>query len=75
VNWCDAGWAMTVAPRGIWPSWSFATAMARINQALYEFALVGRGSVLSYARMGTWVGLPEGVLAQQVEDYHPLMAL
>ncbi|MFF7638554.1 hypothetical protein ACFZB9_36205 [Kitasatospora sp. NPDC008050] len=54
---------------------SLATAMARINQALYEFALVGCGSGLSYAQMSTWVGLPEDVLAQQVEDYHRLMTL
>ncbi len=54
---------------------SLAAAIARIDQALHEFALLGRGSGLSYARMSTWAGLPEDVLAQQAEDYHRLMTL
>ena len=52
---------------------SLAGAVARIKQALYEFALVGRRSGLSYAQMSAWTGIPEDDLAQQVEDYHRLM--
>ncbi|MFJ4013856.1 hypothetical protein [Streptomyces sp. NPDC090026] len=52
---------------------SLAGARARINQALYEFALVGRRAGLSYARMSAFTGIPEDDLAKQVEDYHRLM--
>ncbi|GAB7036110.1 hypothetical protein AB0G35_34145 [Streptomyces sp. NPDC021749] len=52
---------------------SLSTARARINQALYELALVGRRSGLSYAQMSAWTSIPEDDLAQQVEDYHRLM--
>lgn len=38
-------------------------------------ALVGRGSGLPYAQMSAWTGIPEDDLAQQVQDYHRLMAL
>ncbi|MER6105157.1 hypothetical protein ABT115_23275 [Streptomyces sp. NPDC001832] len=52
---------------------SLAGARARINQALHEFALVGRRAGLSYAQMSAFTGIPEDDLAKQVEDYHRLM--
>ena len=52
---------------------SLGTARARINQALWELALAGRRSGLSYAQMSAWTGIPEDVLAQKVEDYDRLM--
>jgi hypothetical protein len=52
---------------------SLGTARARINQALWELALVGRGSGLSYAQMSAFTGIPEDDLARQAEDYHRLM--
>jgi hypothetical protein len=52
---------------------SLGTARARINQALWELALVGRGSGLSYAQMSAFTGILEDDLARQAEDYHRLM--
>ncbi|MCQ8834855.1 hypothetical protein [Streptomyces malaysiensis] len=52
---------------------SLGTARARINQALWELALVGRRSGLSYAQMSAFTGIPEDDLAQQVERYDRLM--
>ncbi|WP_240649062.1 hypothetical protein [Streptomyces sp. Z26] len=52
---------------------SFGTARARIDQALWEFALVGRRAGLSYARLSAFTGVPEEDLAQQVERYDRLM--
>lgn len=52
---------------------SLGTARARINQALWEFALVGRRSGLTYAQMSAFTGIPEDDLAQQAEDYNRLM--
>lgn len=52
---------------------SLGTARARINQALWDLALVGRRSGLSYAQMSAFTSIPEADLAQQVEDYHRLM--
>ncbi|MEV1067016.1 hypothetical protein [Streptomyces sp. NPDC050263] len=52
---------------------SLGTARARIDQALWEFALVGRRSGLSYAQMSAFTGIPEDDLAQQVEGYDRLM--
>ncbi|MET9509410.1 hypothetical protein ABZX62_13150 [Streptomyces flavidovirens] len=51
-----------------------SAARARINQALYELALVGLRVGLSYAQMSAWTGIPEDDLTRQVEDYHRLMA-
>ncbi|MEU7046724.1 hypothetical protein AB0A77_37570 [Streptomyces varsoviensis] len=52
---------------------SLGNARARINQAMYEFTLVGLRASLSYAQMSAFTGIPEDELAQQVEDYHRLM--
>ncbi|MFC8223986.1 hypothetical protein ACFUTY_38195 [Streptomyces sp. NPDC057362] len=52
---------------------ALGNAMARLNQALYEFTLVGRRAGLSYAQMSAFTGIPEDDLAKQVEDYHRLM--
>jgi hypothetical protein len=52
---------------------SLGTARARINQALWELALVGRRAGLSYAQMSAFTGIPEDDLAQQVERYDRLM--
>lgn len=52
---------------------SLGTARARINQALWEFGLVGRRSGLSYAQMSAFTGISEDDLAQQVEGYDRLM--
>ncbi|MFC7963274.1 hypothetical protein [Streptomyces cinereoruber] len=54
---------------------SLASARDRINQALYEFTLVGRRAGLSYAQMSAFTGIPEDDLAQQVEGYHRLMTI
>lgn len=48
-------------------------ARARIDQALWELALVGRRSGLSYAQMSAFTGIPEDELAQQTERYDRLM--
>jgi len=52
---------------------SLGTARARIDQALWELALVGRRSGLSYAQMSAFTGIPEDELAQQAERYDRLM--
>ncbi|MFC8277688.1 hypothetical protein ACFUJR_35170 [Streptomyces sp. NPDC057271] len=52
---------------------SLGNAAARINQALYEFALVGLRAGLSYAQMSAFTGIPEDDLTKQVKDYHRLM--
>lgn len=52
---------------------SLGNARARINQALYEFALVGLRVGLSYAQMSAFTGIPEDDLAKQVKDYDRLM--
>ncbi|WP_432079349.1 hypothetical protein [Streptomyces sp. YPW6] len=54
---------------------SLGTARARIDQALWELALVGRRSGLSYAQMSAFTGIPEKDLAQQVERYDRLMTM
>ncbi|AVH93681.1 hypothetical protein C5L38_00075 [Streptomyces sp. WAC00288] len=54
---------------------SLGNARARINQALYEFALVGLRAGLSYAQMSAFTGIPEDDLAKQVEDYHRRMTI
>lgn len=48
-------------------------ARARIDQALYEIALTGLISGLTYARMSAFTHIPEDELVQRVEDYHRLM--
>ncbi|MEV8457749.1 hypothetical protein AB0467_35025 [Streptomyces sp. NPDC052095] len=52
---------------------SLGTARARINQALWELALVGLRSGLSYAQMSAFTGIPEDDLTQQVERYDRIM--
>ncbi|MGW8847969.1 hypothetical protein ACWGNE_09310 [Streptomyces xiamenensis] len=52
---------------------SLGAARDRINQALWEFALVGRRSGLPYAQMSAFTGIPEDDLVRQVEDYDRLM--
>jgi hypothetical protein len=52
---------------------SLGTARARIDQALWELALVGRRTGLSYAQMSAFTGIPEDELAQQAERYGRLM--
>jgi hypothetical protein len=52
---------------------SLGTARARIDQVLWEVALVGRRSGLSYAQMSAFTGIPEDELAQQAERYDRLM--
>lgn len=52
---------------------SLGTARARINQALWELALVGRRAGLSYAQMSAITGILEDDLAQQVKRYDRFM--